>query len=176
MPKINVQFHAEPTELVRFIKDCVKEYDLYIVLLENNPDFVAKIVIEAEYSVNIKISDTNRVCLSINEPCITSSNLLEFLDKNPNCLTVTIGRYSDNKLVESVLAAQTDNTSSLKVWKNVVKKLNSITLAGAWVVNPHNGAKVFYKQHRYTERAKKLSEEGVNILPIAGWNYFVLSQ
>lgn len=177
MSKINVQFHAEPTEVMRFLKDCAKEYDLHIVLIENNPDFVANLITEAEYiPEDAKISNTNRVCLSISEPCMLASSHLEFLDKNSDCLSVTIGKFHDNKLVESVLATQTDNADSLKVWKRIVKKLNSITLAGAWVVNPNNGAKVFYKQHRYTEGAKKLFEDGVKIVPIAGWNYFVLSQ
>ncbi len=177
MAKINVQFHAEPIEIIRFLKDCAKKYDLHIVIIENNPNFVANLIIETEYtSEEVKIDNTSIVCLSIKEPYISTSSYLEFLDKNSECLSITIGKFDDNRLVESVLAAQTDNADSLKAWKSIVKELEKISFAGAWVVNPNNRAKAFYKQHRYTEGAKKLFEDGVKIVPTAGWNYFVLDQ
>jgi hypothetical protein len=124
----------------------------------------------------VPICNTNRVCLYINKPDILTNNYLEFLERNPDYLLITIGKYFDNQLEESNLATQTENSECLKRWKKIIKNFNAVSLSGAWVVNPNNGAKVFYKQHRYTEGAKKLSEDGVKLVPVAGWNYYILSE
>lgn len=177
MSKINVQFHAEPNEIVTLIKECVKEFNLYVVLVKLQPSFTATLINTSDDVLeNVATCNTNRVCLCINQPNTLANSYLEFIDRNPDCLSITIGKFCDDKLEESVLATKTENIETFKVWKKVVKKLNFITLAGVWVVNPSNEAKAFYKQHRYTEGAKKLFEDGVKIMPVAGWNYYILGE
>ena len=177
MPKINVQFHAKPAETIKFIKDCAKDFNLHIVKVDLHPSFEVNLLNQADGKLeSMSICGTNRVCLYLNKPDTHTSSYLEFFDKNLDCLSITVGKYCDNQLEESILATQTGNSECLKVWKKIVKKFNAVTLSGAWVINPNNGAKVFYKQHRYTEGAKKLFEDGVKVVPIVGWNYYVLSE
>jgi hypothetical protein len=177
MSKINVQYHAVPDETIKFIKECAKEYNLHIVMVELYPSFAAYLFDEVGDALgDTSYCYTNRVCLYINKPDIGTNSYMDFLDKNPDYLLITIGKLLDNQLEESVLATQTENAESLKVWKKIVKKLNSITSSGAWVVNPINGAKVFYKKHRYTNGAKKLFIDGVKVVPLVGWNYYILDE
>jgi len=175
MPKNNVQFHANPTETISLIKDFAKEYNLHIVIIELYPSFIVNLLNDVGDIENVSICLTNRFCLYINKPDTTANSYLDFLDRNPDCLSVTVGKFTDNQLEESLLATQTEDSEYLKIWKKVLKKFTSVTLSGAWVVNPNNGTKVFYKQHRYTEGAKKLFDDGVKIIPVAGWNYYILS-
>jgi hypothetical protein len=49
-------------------------------------------------------------------------------------------------------------------------------LKGAWVVNPNNGAKEYYKNHCYTSTSKELFQKGIKIAPYAGWNRYILNE
>lgn len=177
MTKINVQFHAVPDETIKFIKECAKEYNLHIVMVELFPSFATHLFDEVVDALeDISLCKTNRVCLHINKPDIRTNSYMDYFDENPDYLLINIGKYSDNQLQESILATQSETAEFLMVWKKIVKKLNSITLSGAWVVNPYTGAKGFNKQHRYTNGAKNLFLEGVKVVPFVGWNYYVLSE
>lgn len=177
MTNINIQFHAVPGEIIRFIKECAKECNLHIVMVELFPSFRANLLNQADDALeSMPLCNTNRVCLYINKPKILSKNFEDFLDRNPDSLLITIGKYCDNALEGSQFATNTQSGESLKVWKKIVKEFKSETLSGAWVVNPYTGAKGFYKHHRYTKGAKKLFMDGVKIVPFVGWNYYVLSE
>lgn len=172
MAKINVQFHGLPKELIEFVKACAIEHKLISVGMIFFPDFKTYKI--GDYSALQDIEKINRICLSITEPDLSAKSVVEFSRKNPDCLSLSIGKYDNEGLGESGLGAQTDNKEALKIWRQIVKKLKAITLAGAWVVSPHTGAKTFNKNHRYTEAAKKVADEGITIKPIAGWNHFLL--
>jgi hypothetical protein len=172
MAKINVQFHGLPKELIEFAETCAIEHKLFSVGMVFSPNFKATKI--EDYSSLQDTENIDRICLSITKPDLSAKSVLEFSKKNPDCLSVTIGKYENEGLVESGIGAQTDNKDALKIWRKIVKKLKELTLEGAWVVNPHNNAKEFYKSHRYTEAAKKVADEGVTIKPLAGWNYFIL--
>lgn len=173
MPKISVQFHALPEEIIDYVKVWSKEFGLFIVIIELNPSFTVNLITDEEYKNN-ELCNARRICLYLKNPDLNQRSYSEFLNKNPDCLSVAIGKYSENKLEESIIGTQTQNTESLKIWKKIVKKFNANTLSGAWVINPYNKAKAFYKEHRYTESAKKLFKEGVNIVPVDGWNKYFL--
>lgn len=172
MAKINVQFHGLPKELVAFAEACAIEYKLFSVGMVFFPDFKATKI--EDFNDLQDAENINRICLSITKPDLSAKSALEFSRKNPDSLSLSIGKYNKEGLGESGLGAQTDNEEALKTWKKIVKKLKSITSVGAWAVSPHTGAKIFNKNHRYTEAAKKIADKGVTIKPIAGGNYFIL--
>jgi hypothetical protein len=174
MAKINVQFHCLPNELVEFAETCAIEHKLFSVGLVFFPDFKATKI--ENYSSMQDAEKINRICLSVSEPNLSAKSVLEFSRKNPDCLSLSIGKHDKEGLVESGIGAQTDNKDALKIWRKIVKKFKTLTMEGAWVINPNNNAKEFYKNHRYTEAAKKAAEGGVTIKPMAGWNYFILGQ
>lgn len=172
MAKINVQFHGLPQEIVEFSEACAIEHKLFSVSMVFFPDFKANII--EGYSSLKDIEKINRICLCNIKPDLSANSALEFSRKNPDCLSLSIGKYDNKGLVESGLGAQTENKTALKIWRKIVKKLNAFTTEGVWVVSPHTGAKTFNKKHRYTEAAKKIADDGVKIKPIAGWNHLIL--
>jgi len=174
MAKINVQFHGLPGELVEFAKVCAIENKLFSVGMVFSPGFKVNII--EDYDAVQNTEKIDRICLCINKPDLSAKSVLEFSRKNLDCLSISIGKYDDEGLVESGLGANTDNKDALKIWRKIVKQLKEITLEGAWVVNPYTNAKEFYKNHRYTAAAKKIADEGVTIRAIAGWNYFILDK
>lgn len=172
MAKINLQFHCLPKELIEFAEACAIEHKLFCVGMIFFPDFKTTKI--ENYGSLQDVETFDRICLCVTEPDLLAKSALEFSRKNPDCLSLSIGKHNNEGLGESGIGAQTDNNEALKIWRKIAKKWKNITLLGAWVVSPHTCAKSFYKNHRYTEAAKKLSDEGVTIKPIAGWNYFVL--
>ena len=174
MAKINVQFHGLPGELIEFAKVCATENKLFSVGMVFSPDFKANVI--EDYAALQNIEKIDRICLCRTKPDLSAKSVLEFSRINPDCFSLSIGKYDDEGLVESWIGANTDNNDDLKIWRKIVKQLKEITLEGAWVVNPHTNAKEFYKNHRYTKAAKKIADEGVAIKPLAGWNYFILDE
>ena len=150
---------------------CANEYKLFSVGIVYFPEFKADIIEDFSLVYNINI---NCICLSAIKPNILAENIMEFSDENKDCLFLTIGKYDDDGLVESSLGGFTESKELLKIWRKIAAKLKSFTHMGAWVVNPMNNAKSYYKNHYYTEAAKKVADEGTKIKPIAGWNYYIL--
>ncbi len=171
MAKISVQFHGLPQEIIEFTGTFATEHKLFAVTLVFFPDFKANIV--EDFSLLKDIENINRICLSVTEPVLSANNGVAFSRNNPDCLSITIGKYDGEGLVESLVGAQTENKNALKIWRKIVKKIHAFTLEGAWVVNPHKNTKSFYKKHRYTEAAKNIAHLGVKMKPTAGWNYFI---
>lgn len=108
MPKISVQFHALPEEIFDYVKVWSKEFGLFIVIIELNPSFTVKLIADEEYENN-ELCNSRRICLYLKNPDLNQRSYLEFLNKNPDCLSVSIGKYSENKLEESIIGTQTQN-------------------------------------------------------------------
>jgi hypothetical protein len=176
MAKMSLQFHGLPVEIIEFAEGCMKEFNLQVAAMKFFPNF--QIMLANSSSIKDcldELDKIDRICFLNNEPNLSVGSAQEFMEKNPDSLALTIGGYNDEGLEESILAAKTNDSMSLKIWRKIIKKLKALTNEGAWVVNPHTNAKLFSKKHRYTNGAKKISKEGVKIRPIAGWNYFILN-
>jgi hypothetical protein len=175
MPSINVQFLGLPSEIIDFAKECTINYKFNLVVAQLFPEFKAIFVTDIDSDNNFnKISCINQIYFLKAKPDMSINDYMEFLDKNPDKLVFSLGKYTNEKLTESALSGQTNDPELLKVWKTIAKKLKAMTLSGAWVVNPNNGSKSFYKNIRYTNAAKKVFDEGIKMLPGGGWNYYVL--
>jgi hypothetical protein len=176
MAKIGTQFHAAPDEILNFIKECSEEFHLHVAILRSFPTFSVNILHSTDGVKSISNSKTIRICLYQYEPDLDANDQSEFFDKNPECLTITIGKYHDNQLGESSIGSLVQDANTLKMWKKIITKFKSNTYTGAWVVNSLSGEKAFYKHHIYTEGARKLFLEGVKVVPFGGWNHYILSE
>ncbi|WBW95241.1 hypothetical protein [Oceanirhabdus sp. W0125-5] len=177
MAKIDSQFHGTPEEITDFIKDCVKLYKLYLVTIQLFPSFKAELYYEEENLDKLKVTnDIRLICVYRDKPDMSESSYLEFLKVNKDCLVVTLGKHKGDTLEESSLGSVTEDIDSLKLYRKIIKNFNSMTITGAWVINPYNGAKEFYKYHRYTHLAKKLFEDGTKMIPLGGWNFYILNE
>lgn len=63
-----------------------------------------------------------------------------------------------------------------KCWQAIARDLKKRTCSGAWAENPNTGGRSFYKNHRFTEGARKEQARGVVLAPASGdVRYDVLS-
>lgn len=175
MASINIQFHGLPSEIIDFAEECARDYELNPVIVQLFPEFKAIFDedINLRSSIN-KPTQIDQIHLLVTKPDMSINDYMMFLDKNPDKLVFSIGKYDNERLTESALSGITDNPELFDIWKKIGRKLKAITLTGAWVINPESGNKSFYKNHRYTIAAKKAFEDGLKILPVGGWNYYVL--
>jgi hypothetical protein len=172
MAKINFQFHGVLSEIELLSVECAKKYGLYVVLICFFPEFKARLLdVESGFGC---FSDVDRVCFSNVRPNIFAVSALDFMAKNPNCLSLTVGKYDKSSLKESILSVNTEDSDSLDFSRKMIKKLKTITFEGAWVASPDGTSRKYLKKHRYTDGAKKLAEKGVKLAPVAGWNSYIL--
>lgn len=177
MAKINFQFHAINDEVIKVIKKSVLQYNLYLVSIQLCPKFNCEIIRKEEFNEKEDIIYNSRMILLYNyEPNVSVKDYNDFLDKNNDSLIFEIGMQKEEELKESRISSITENKDTLKIWKDIVKRFKSTMLKGAWVVNPSNGAKEYYKNHCYTSSAKELFQKGIEILPYAGWSKYILNK
>ncbi len=177
MAKIVVQFHGLPTEVLEFAENCTGQFQVRAALIQFFPEMRVFEVIDGEFQSAIgNLEVVNMIAFSISHFDLPAKNMSEFMERNPDSLMLKIGALKNDGLVESVLSANTGDPVSLSVWKKVVKKLHEHTCEGAWAVNRETGVAGYSKKHRYTVASKELEENGTRMLPIAGWNFFVLGK
>ena len=173
MPDISIQFHAAPGELLPFVKGIVEDFGLHICMIKAFPFSVEEIelikLLEGEVSVYL---DCKHLVFTLTKPNLSGADQLEFINQNPEQMLLDVGKMIPKGLEQSWLAARTSDPSVLGVWKAVAKRLKGMTSAGATTVNQINGATGKSRSHRYTEGAKALQLQGVNMVSLTGTTIF----
>jgi hypothetical protein len=177
--KIAISFHALPSEIIALVSKWAEDEGLHVVTMEFAPGFRVELLESGSaFTRHIESSHhvPRRVYLCRTLPSLDVTSPLEFMNRNPDCLIIDLGRHSDGKLAESVFAANTDVDGDLKVWRRLAADLKGRTKAGLWGVNPTTGARHFYKQNRYTAAVADEAKRGLQLVPIAGWNLFFIER
>ncbi|MBQ3891651.1 MAG: hypothetical protein II740_09945, partial [Lachnospiraceae bacterium] len=96
---------------------------------------------------------------------------VDFLKNLDNKLGITIGKETEEKLLESSMWvwAEREIDSDLR---RIINSFKKIMNRGAWVIGPNDSSKKYYKNHMYTNNAKTAYENGILICPLAGWNHY----
>jgi hypothetical protein len=177
LAKLNFQFHAIEDEIIQVIKESVNRYDLFLVGLQLFPEFSCQLICKDIFDEQMDFIKNSRMLMLFNyKPDLSQNDYNHFVKTNKECLIFEIGGQKEGSLKESSISTITDDVETMKIWKTIIKEFKNDMVKGAWAVNPMNGAKVYYKHHQYTEGAKKLFEDGIKLIPVAGWNYYVLSE
>ncbi len=170
MSKTNLQFHAMPEDICKFINTLLqdKQYTACGVFLF--PDFAAKSITD-----ELTIDDIAKydMVVILTQEIQYSDNYRDFIRCQDNNLGITIGHEADGKLEESSMWVFAEH-EIVQVWKTIIGRFKRSLLKGAWVVNPTSGDRGFYKDIRFTVNAKRAYENGMEICPIAGWNRYEL--
>jgi len=173
MGKVSLQFHGESSEILDIVAGWARDWKLDIVLERLFPDYSAVLLANRDVrKVAAELGDVRRVVLGVTALNLSGCPTEEVVTQNPDCMTLTLGKRTEDALRESALAARTDNPESLQIWRTLAKQLRASMRRGAWVVNPHSGARGFVKNHLYTAGAEQLASTGVRMLAFAGWNEF----
>jgi len=168
MPDISIQFFATPIELLSFVKEAIREHQLYAVAMRFRP-FEARVVGMSELDELLApSSEFHRWALTVDAPHLPVEHELDHADKNPDHLRLEVGRYTGATLEESWLSCRTGNKAVFSVWKKIAKRLKAVTLPGITATNRQNGVSVEYKAQRYSNGAKALEDRGVTMLPAVG--------
>jgi hypothetical protein len=174
MPRLNIQFHAMPYEVLAFAIESAESSGLNMVIAQLFPDFKIFAVERDDFCRLNSVSIVINSIFFIQDIPRISDDYMSFLRNNANMLTLSIGKVDAEGLRESILSGQTEDTSIFKKWNIVSSKLKKITIAGVWIVNPNNNCKNYYKNHRYTVEARNRYRNGLKMMPGNGWNYFLL--
>lgn len=174
MTKISLQFHAEPTELIRdLLPGWLEGLEVELAWEAFAPHYRVT-TISIEELAALQPEQVSRLSASVHQFDVTASTSVEFLTKNPEILVVTPGRLNSEGLREAALGAIAEGEGSLKRWRTVQRRARRSLRRGAYVVNPISGAGKFSPSHLYSAGAAALAARGVPILAAAGWNQYRL--
>ena len=178
MSSINIQFYALPEELFCFAEKWIREFNFHIVALKSLPNFKAIEISSVSDLKELFISngEVNTICLGFQPMDLFNHSSYDFHRRNPNYLSIDIGRLNTEGLRESALSGMTDEPDVLKVWKKLAKEIRNQSSAGLWAINPVTQAKAFYKNVRFTAGAGEVAKRGTKLLPSAGWVYYTIEE
>lgn len=164
-----VQLHIAPDELLSFIYDVVREYNLHIVLMKFNPNFICENVPDAQkLSDAIDLRAGQEVVLLLKEPRVEGANQLEFYDHNPDYISFDFGKWLPQGLRQSSVSYKADDAATISVGKDIFRKIKNNSKTGVLIINPRTGVSAISKTYRFTSGALALERSGVPMLPIGG--------
>lgn len=164
MSQTGFQFHARRREIFEFAFEMAEKNHLYITGVECFPEFKHSIICDIDQAVdNIKI---RKIILSRDIPD-ASVNDYDFSVQNKGNLSIQLGQEVDGTIRESNIGCVANGAVD-KLWIKMINGYKRKMLRGAWGVNPINGARCFYKNHYYTEAAKKAYKDGCTLCAAAG--------
>ena len=171
MKTMRIQFHATTEDIREIILGVIGNNHYTVCGVKYFPEFTIENISGCVKTADIKMFR----CLVI------SKNVIPFADDNYNFmktqnnnLFIDIGKNDDGIIKESAISVFSE-TEIDSDWRKAINNCKRKMLKGAWVVNPHTNAKAYYKNHRYTVNAKIAYENGTQICPIAGWNFYELT-
>lgn len=170
--KLSLQFHATRSEIDAMTRAWSRDEKL-VLFWEMRPGSRHEIVVLDSVDPKPLSPDVSRIGLATHQLDSTAESSHEFMQANPDVLTIYLGEQSDDLLRESFLSAITDNDSIGAVWKRIRRKATNGMRKGAWVVGP-TGARGRVDTHYYTPGAKAAAESGARILPLAGTAEYIL--
>jgi hypothetical protein len=170
MTDICTQFHALPEEVTAFAKLCMEDFDLYAVAMKFFPFEATEVSAEELGKITEASLPHGDLALTLTKPKLPVKDQLDFYNKNPGHLHISLPTKDPEGLRQVALSTRTDNPELLSIWKKVNRRLKGMTRAGAFVMNPDTGARGWQRTFRYTEGAKAMASTGVPMLPVAGWN------
>ncbi|MEZ6056391.1 MAG: hypothetical protein R3C01_06770 [Planctomycetaceae bacterium] len=170
MPDISIQLYAQPNELLSFAANVISEFKLHVVAMRYPPFDAVEIERGQFEEVFRKSSSFREIAFTVSSPMLPVKGRMEFIDKNPDQLSLQIGRQTNNGLEPSSMSGRTDNQNALAVWKKIANKLKKQTMQGITAINRETGISAYNKSTRYTKIAKLLETDGVAMLPLQGPN------
>lgn len=164
MSQTGLQLHARRREMFEFAFEMAEKNHLYIIGVEWFPEFKYNIICDIDQAVdNIKI---RKIILSRDILDAAASDY-DFSVQNKGNLSIRLGQEVDGTIMESDIGCAADGVID-KLWMKMINGYKRKMLKGAWGVNPVSGARCFYKNHYYTDAARKAYKDGYTLCAAAG--------
>lgn len=176
MPRVQLQFHATPNEALQMTLEWAQEYGFHAVVERFAPTYRAEPIRETHLTSGHDEAGIDRVALCIRPPVTSAESAHQFASLNAGCLFVSVGPRTEDALRESAVGGVTDEPELLRTWRAVIQKARKSMAAGAVARDPGSGATSDLPRHPYTEGARRLADDGVRMLPAAGWVEYQFGQ
>lgn len=170
MAKVQLQFHVAPAEALTLAGEWARKRDLTVAVERFFPTYRASVVGDGMPRAGDEEDRIDRVALCRGTPDVTASSAHEFATQNRRCLFLTIGELEDDGLRQSSLGAVTDDDEDLRTWRSVVREAKAPMHRGAVLRDPDGEVARHLPHHLHTVGAHDLAQQGVAMLPVAGWN------
>jgi hypothetical protein len=169
MTRVNLQFHADPSELINMLSNWIEDLDLYVAAETFGPPYRAIPIDRGDARGELsRLAALDRVSISRAPLQTTISKAFDFHEQNPDCLVASFGKRSSTSLRESALGGSTENLETLALWRKIRRLADTSMHHGSIVVNPLTGARAEVRRHPFSDGALELYRRGVVMLAAAG--------
>lgn len=165
MTDIQVQFHADPIELIDLVSTWWLNGSVHMTAIQLRPFKASEVLDLVELTAKWPVS---MLAVTTWHPHVHVDSWSGFLKQNPGALVLEVGPLCTDGLRESSLSSRCSDEAVAQVWKRFAGQLRKITHGGVWVSTEDGQHRRFYRNHRYTEGARQLQSRGIRILPSAG--------
>lgn len=173
MPSVEVQFHADPEEVIDFVDAVVAQFELHFTVMQFFPVFslISGRGPESVRDTCRQLATVDRICLTRRRPNLSCPGPYEFLVKNSEAvMVINIEHVSAGRLCQSFLNGGASDQETMRIWRKIAKQLKAIAAPGAWIINDDMNIRDFDRTFRHTAGARRLAKKGVTMAPIAGDN------
>ncbi len=170
-----LQLHATNIELRQLAESWHAEFRLFVTSIRPGSDESVRIYAPGECANDGAAGEFSRwICLTPKKPNIKGvTQLFDFARHNENYVAITLGRECETDIEQSSIECNATDPMAAKLWTRLLQRLRKQLHRGAWVMNPQENIKEYYKGMAYTEGALMRFQEGVTLLVSASGSNLV---
>lgn len=169
MTAVQFQFHGEALEMIDLAVEWAETYDFRVAAERFFPDYRnfralrSHDVSEAYRS----LGQIDRLALRRGDFDLTATRTHWFVERNADCLFLSVDWPADGELRESWLEGATEDDELLRTWRRILRGFKASMHQGA-SVRGMTGMVAAAPAHRHTAGAHALAEQGTRMLAVAG--------
>lgn len=170
VPRVQIQFHADPREVVEFAIAAVRRDAFRVVVERFFPTYRAVELAGADLAAAANdLREVDRIALCRAEPDLSATTAHEFVRRNAECLFLSLEKPTDAGLRESTIAGASTDAETVGIWRAFVRLATSEMHEGASARDPRSGAESLLPKHLHTPGAHALAAQGAAMLAGGGW-------
>jgi hypothetical protein len=170
MRHVNLQFHVLPDELLDWVEEWKREFNLFVSAVRYFPQYrIRKITSIAQFRRQLHTARApDEIWLSVDPFDLQGRTSSQLQDANAGSFFISFPESTPDGLRQTLMGAEAADAVSWPLWKKLVGRTKRQCKKGLWVFNPTAGVKGFTHSARYTTRVEEASRRGLVLLPLAG--------
>jgi hypothetical protein len=172
MNRVQLQFHAEASEMIELAARWAETFGLRLAAEQYSPDYrVVVLQTRDSNEAHARLDRVDRIAIGPGDFDLTATTTHQFVTRNVDCLYLDVESETNGGLRESAIGGATENVDLLRTWRRTIRAMKKPMHRGAVVRSW--AATLTLLAHLHTPGAHVLAARGVRMLSAAGGNDYV---
>jgi hypothetical protein len=172
MAGVQLQFHAEASEMIELAARWAETYGLQLAAEQYFPDYrVVVLQTRDSKEARARLDGVDRIAIGPGDFDLTATTAHQFVTRNTDCLYLDVESPTNYGLRESAIGGATENVDLVRTWRRMIRAMKKPMHKGAVVRSW--AAALTLPAHMHSPGAHVLAARGVRMLAVAGGNDYV---